>query len=131
MREGIGKENCPLVSLGAIPSIDTSFLTFAIKSIVQGEDTQAPELSHTKPLLPSQTLRLFPPLLHTMRLLNTCTFGLEEFIGDSVSQYVILSHIWESQEVSFEDMGSGDATIKAGYAKIEGCCGQARADGYL
>lgn len=66
-----------------------------------------------------------------MRLLNTRTFELEEFIGDLVPQYVILSHTWETQEVSFHDMGSGDATIKAGYAKIEGCCGQARQDGYL
>jgi hypothetical protein len=65
-----------------------------------------------------------------MRLLNTRTLELDEFIGDSIPEYVILSHTWESEEVSYQEMQAGVGKSKAGYAKIERCCQQARADGY-
>jgi hypothetical protein len=65
-----------------------------------------------------------------MRLLNTHTRELEEFIGDSVPEYVILSHTWELEEVSFQDIQSGIGENKASYQKIEGCCRQACEDGF-
>jgi hypothetical protein len=65
-----------------------------------------------------------------MRLLDTHTLELKEFVGDSIPDYVILSHTWESEEVSFQDLQSGLGETKAGYAKVEGCCRQARRDGY-
>ncbi|KPI44746.1 Vegetative incompatibility protein HET-E-1 [Cyphellophora attinorum] len=57
-----------------------------------------------------------------MRLLNAETLEIESFTG-SVSRetpYTILSHTWENDEVSFEDMKDLSlARTKAGFAKIE------------
>ncbi|KAM0421006.1 hypothetical protein ACHAPT_011249 [Fusarium lateritium] len=48
-----------------------------------------------------------------------------------VSEYAILSHRWgkPEDEVSFEDMLAGGYENKKGYAKLLGCCKQARRDG--
>ncbi|TQV93433.1 HET domain-containing protein [Cordyceps javanica] len=64
-----------------------------------------------------------------MRLLNTSTLTLEEFFGSAVPEYAILSHRWLDDEVSFQDLQSGRAASKAGYAKIRQCCAQAVRDG--
>mgnify|MGYP001171526069 CR=1 FL=1 len=70
-----------------------------------------------------------------MRLLRTDTLTLEEFTG-RIPPYVILSHTWGKDEVSFEDlnrMRSKDklATAKPdGYKKLEGCAKRAAQDGY-
>lgn len=67
-----------------------------------------------------------------MRLLHTQTFELREFLGDSIPEYVILSHTWEKEEVTFQDMmstGSG-AQEKLGWGKIQFCCRQAVQDGF-
>jgi hypothetical protein len=42
--------------------------------------------------------------------------------------YAILSHTWSKEEVSYQDMLSGQAKSKKGYAKVEGCCKQALKD---
>ncbi|KAI5860457.1 heterokaryon incompatibility protein-domain-containing protein [Durotheca rogersii] len=69
-----------------------------------------------------------------MWLLNVKTLELEEFVGDNIPDYVILSHRWGSDEVSFVDMKKPKyrepAKHKAGFAKIERCCLQAQSDGY-
>lgn len=65
-----------------------------------------------------------------MRLLNTSTLALEESYGSAIPEYAILSHRWLDDEVSFQDLQSGQAASKAGYAKIRRCCEQA-ADGGL
>jgi hypothetical protein len=68
-----------------------------------------------------------------MRLLNTKTRRLEEFIGENIPSYAILSHRWESEEVTFKDLESlqdGGECKKKGYSKIQGCCNQAVTDGY-
>ena len=65
-----------------------------------------------------------------MRLLNTTKITLEEFENDSIPEYAILSHRWELDEVSFQDMENGKAIIQKGYAKIKGCCVQAAKDGW-
>jgi hypothetical protein len=69
-----------------------------------------------------------------MRLLNTATLNLHEFIGDKIPPYAILSHTWGEEEVSLQEMQSGEATgidvQKAGYQKIKKCCKTGAADGY-
>ncbi|KAK3385200.1 heterokaryon incompatibility protein-domain-containing protein [Podospora didyma] len=67
-----------------------------------------------------------------MRLLKTDTLELVEFVG-RVPPYVILSHTWGSDEVSFLDLktvSKAGLKKKAGYAKIVGCCARAIEDGY-
>ncbi|KAG1732402.1 heterokaryon incompatibility protein-domain-containing protein [Suillus paluster] len=64
-----------------------------------------------------------------MRLLNTETRKLEEFLGQ-VPQYAILSHRWRDGEVQFSDIDQPHARNMRGYSKIEGCCIQAHEDGY-
>ena len=69
-----------------------------------------------------------------MRLINTET-GLieEEFFGDSIPEYAILSHTWEKDEISLQefrrltdpdfadDPKTAVGKAKAGFVKIEGC----------
>ncbi|KAK7181529.1 hypothetical protein DPSP01_008925 [Paraphaeosphaeria sporulosa] len=38
-----------------------------------------------------------------MRLINCATLGFEEFIGKQVPPYLILSHTWETYEISYKD----------------------------
>ncbi|KAK4159888.1 heterokaryon incompatibility protein-domain-containing protein [Cladorrhinum sp. PSN259] len=67
-----------------------------------------------------------------MRLLRTDTLELVEFQG-RVPPYVILSHTWGPEEVSFQDLsllGKSALKKKAGYDKIVGCCARAVEDGY-
>jgi hypothetical protein len=55
-----------------------------------------------------------------MRLLNTHTLKLEELPGNDYIAYAILSHTWEEEEVTYQDMqlGNEHASTKAGYSKI-------------
>lgn len=65
-----------------------------------------------------------------MRLLNTSTLVVEEFFSDKVPEYVILSHTWEEEEVTLQDIRSGEAPEKKGYPKLQGCCQKALSDGF-
>jgi hypothetical protein len=65
-----------------------------------------------------------------MRLLHTRTLELSEFLENATPAYAILSHTWENEEVSFQDMQGPNAKKKAGYAKIQKCCEQAAQEGY-
>ncbi|KAI1333746.1 heterokaryon incompatibility protein-domain-containing protein [Xylariaceae sp. FL0016] len=65
-----------------------------------------------------------------MRLLNTVTLALEHFIGDQTPEYAILSHVWQPNEVVFEDWPSGAASKQESYNKVVLTCRQARADGH-
>ncbi|KAJ8128534.1 hypothetical protein O1611_g5099 [Lasiodiplodia mahajangana] len=65
-----------------------------------------------------------------MRLLNVRTRQLQEFIGDAIPPYAILSHTWGEDEVSFEDLSDPEHTKKLGHKKIEGCCQQAIVEGF-
>ncbi|KAF2786931.1 HET-domain-containing protein, partial [Melanomma pulvis-pyrius CBS 109.77] len=65
-----------------------------------------------------------------MRLLNTSTIQVEEFLGNEIPEYVILSHTWEEEEVSLQDMQSPGAMKKKGYTKIKKCCEKAATDGF-
>ena len=62
-----------------------------------------------------------------MRLLNTESFKLQEFLNEfEIPSYAILSHRWEADEVSLQDFEAGSKKDSAGYAKIVGACEQAR-----
>lgn len=67
-----------------------------------------------------------------MRLINTTTLKLEEFIDQDVPPYAILSHMWGKEEVSFQEMQGCDkiSRKKAGYDKIKHCCEIAMSDGF-
>jgi hypothetical protein len=54
---------------------------------------------------------------------------LEEFHGDAIPPYAILSHTWGKEEVTFHDLTKQGHRQKRGYAKIEGCCQRAASDG--
>jgi hypothetical protein len=57
-----------------------------------------------------------------MRLINTKTGMLEEFIGHDIPDYAILSHTWGTDEVSYQDYLSGAHKAKKGYRKIQKTC---------
>lgn len=63
-----------------------------------------------------------------MRLLDTSTINLHDFIGDKVPPYAILSHTWGEEEVSHQGL-SGARNTK-GFQKILQCCSRAKLDGY-
>lgn len=67
-----------------------------------------------------------------MRLLHSQTLTLHEFMEKEIPPYAILSHTWETEEVSLQEMLSGDPSIskKKGYSKIYHCCQTALADGF-
>lgn len=60
-----------------------------------------------------------------MRLIDCTTLEIEEFHEIVTPQYAILSHTWETEEVSFQDVQSGNFKHKRGWSKIERCCAQA------
>lgn len=67
------------------------------------------------------------PLRHydiaTMRLINCTTLEFEEFIGKNIQPYAILSHTWETHEISFKDYCHVDGLrLKPGSAKILKTC---------
>ena len=65
-----------------------------------------------------------------MRLLNCRTLEFLEFRDDrKAPRYAILSHRWEDDEVSFQDMNSSNCTSKRGFQKNERTCEQANLDG--
>jgi hypothetical protein len=67
-----------------------------------------------------------------MRLLRIRSNGgitLEEFHGDRIPHYAILSHTWGEEEVTFQEFSLPAARQKQGWKKIEYCCAQAAKDG--
>jgi hypothetical protein len=66
-----------------------------------------------------------------MRLINTVTGELEEFAGGDIPRYAILSHTWDSEEVSFQDITAGTSSYKnkKGFQKIRKTCKLAEASG--
>jgi hypothetical protein len=66
-----------------------------------------------------------------MRLLNTKSFDLQDFVGLSTPPYAILSHTWGAQEIIFTDIGNlEEARWKKGFWKFERSCAQALHDGW-
>ena len=68
-------------------------------------------------------------LAATMRLLDTSTLKLHEFQGKDIPVYAILSHRWETEEVSYCALLDGSGKCLRGWSKIERCCAIARSNG--
>jgi hypothetical protein len=65
-----------------------------------------------------------------MRLLNTETLEILEFFGTSTPKYAILSHRWEEDEVTFQDVRDHKNLNAYGWSKVSRCCAFARRDNY-
>ena len=68
-----------------------------------------------------------------MRLLHTSTLKFYEFFGDVIPKYAILSHTWEEEEISFQELQKGESEDQdelRGYRKIKDCCKLAASDGW-
>ncbi|KAM6476953.1 heterokaryon incompatibility protein-domain-containing protein [Trichoderma sp. SZMC 28011] len=67
-----------------------------------------------------------------MRLLCAKTQKLVEFFGDAIPPYAILSHTWEDEEITFQDITQGHSyrESKKGWAKVIKCCQQAIKDDF-
>jgi len=69
-----------------------------------------------------------------MRLMNTQTLQLTEFISDDETPpYTILSHTWEREEVIYQQWESKEITDIShmkGYVKIKNFAERAAADGF-
>lgn len=70
-----------------------------------------------------------------MWLLKIDTLQLELFIDDrKTPPCVILSHIWGSEELTFQDIQGGNFDEqfrnRTGYKKLEGCCAEASSFGF-
>ena len=81
--------------------------------------------------------------LSKMRLLRTSSpWTIHEFFGERVPSYAILSHRWEDEEVTFQDMQKYEQSSidddmaqesifrMRGWTKILSCCRQAVSDGF-
>jgi hypothetical protein len=66
-----------------------------------------------------------------MRLIKVITLQLEEFFGENIPPYAILSHTWGSpkEELSYEDINASPVPQKSGMQKIKYLCNQAVKDG--
>ena len=65
-----------------------------------------------------------------MRLLNTKTLQLILFDREPLPEYAILSHRWEDEEISFQELQAGMGAEKRGYQKIAAFCNEARKRGF-
>lgn len=58
-----------------------------------------------------------------MRLINASTLTLVEFFEPKIPEYAILSHTWEDDEVSFQEMGvPSSRQSKQSFTKIKKAC---------
>ncbi|KAM7210854.1 Heterokaryon incompatibility protein (HET) domain containing protein [Rhypophila decipiens] len=65
-----------------------------------------------------------------MRLLNASSLELKEFGASNIPPYAILSHTWGEEEVLFDDIQNGSASLRKAYTKVTGCCRKATEDGF-
>ncbi|CAF9911685.1 hypothetical protein IMSHALPRED_010546 [Imshaugia aleurites] len=63
-----------------------------------------------------------------MRLVNTSTLQLHEFVGSDIPRYAILSHTWEEGEFLFPNMANLEALHLPGFAKVSKFCERARSE---
>lgn len=65
-----------------------------------------------------------------MRLIQAETIQIHDFPdADNAPPFAILSHTWEGDECSLQDMKDPSVNSRIGYAKIKNCCDQALKDG--
>lgn len=63
-----------------------------------------------------------------MRLLNVKLMELEEYFGEAIPRYAILSHCWSDSEVTFQDINGPLWEEKRGALKIKSSSEQAKKD---
>ncbi|TKA29108.1 hypothetical protein B0A54_16218 [Friedmanniomyces endolithicus] len=63
-----------------------------------------------------------------MRLLHLTSLEFQEFYGESIPPYAILSHRWGEGEVSYKDMRKKRNLEGPGFAKVQGFCNFARSN---
>jgi hypothetical protein len=63
-----------------------------------------------------------------MCLLNTTKRKLEEFGGNEIPLYAILSHTWGKSEITFQDIEGNNTEEKVEYEKVRETCSRAAAD---
>ena len=56
-------------------------------------------------------------------------FSLIRVVTHNTLPYVILSHTWTDQEITYQDLVSGAGKSKSGYEKIKFCAEKATRDG--
>jgi hypothetical protein len=92
--------------------------------VQSGDDKVDKDSVSTPPgtFTPSHALRKTSHL--TMRLINTSTLQVEQFLGTNKPPYAILSHTWGDQEVTYEEAldPKPETVQKTGYEKIRRCC---------
>jgi hypothetical protein len=58
-----------------------------------------------------------------MRLINVKTLAFEEYYGENIPSYAVLSHTWGSEGVTYQEWCSRKfSKTKAGYKKIRSAC---------
>jgi hypothetical protein len=72
----------------------------------------------------------FRPL--NMRLINTSSLELKEFIGGDAPEYAILSHTWDEEEITLHELQhpTPQTHQKKGFKKVFRFCEIANQDGY-
>jgi hypothetical protein len=69
-----------------------------------------------------------------MRLIHTTSLEIREFLReDAIPRFVILSHTWEDEECTLQqmqDLNNPLLLVRKGYKKIQQCCTEALKDGY-
>ncbi|KAI1364998.1 heterokaryon incompatibility protein-domain-containing protein [Xylaria arbuscula] len=65
-----------------------------------------------------------------MRLLHTTTRTLHTFTDKKIPKYAILSHTWEENEVTYQDMKLAVAEKMMGYQKVAMACSVSAARGF-
>lgn len=63
-----------------------------------------------------------------MRLLHLTSLEFEEFYGEEIPPYAILSHRWGKGEISYKDMRKKRNLEGPGFAKLQGFCKFARSN---
>lgn len=67
-----------------------------------------------------------------MHLLNTSTHKVKEFLPGRIPPYIILSHRWGEEEVSYKDLTEPkkDPSTLHGWTKLDSFCSLAKQDGW-
>jgi hypothetical protein len=69
-----------------------------------------------------------------MRLIHTTSLEIREFLReDAIPRFVILSHTWEDEECTLQqmqDLYNPSLLVRKGFKKIQQCCMEASNDGY-
>jgi hypothetical protein len=65
-----------------------------------------------------------------MRLINTSSLDLLLVVDSTQEKYVVLSHVWGNEEVTFQELSQLASRSKSGFDKIEKTCSLARQQGF-